>query len=506
MKKAIIIGIDGGTFTLIDKYIKQGALPYLERVMEEGFSYDMRSVDQDTRVPISPTIWTSLATGKTADKHGIKSFFNLQQDIRAARLFEILKSKGMATGTWGWELTWPPVDYGSFNIPCAMARDDRTIPQSVSVVQEMRRSTKKGKTGIFRNVSYFLRLKSLGVSTATMNSLSGFYLKPPVDNKQRMLERMLIGNRINEDIFISLCRKYQPDVSFFFIPSTDSAAHYFWKYSDNENFPDINKTDREKYGNYMYRVYAEADRKIERIHRMNPDAGLFIISDHGMGPIREGSFETLSLRSSAFLREAGIQDKVDFFHVGLNIVVVPKEHSGMTVDWLYNYLANMKIIEINKPLFEVIEKDSTGRIYIKVQQKDKGFYDKHTLETLHVRMGTKKLAMKDIVDVNDLERSADHHPDGIFMAMGKDIQKQSSRGKCSIYDFLPTFLSYMNIPLADDFDGKDLKISGKSITDTVASYDNLLDAGEKVENSDDSLVKEELRKLGYLKDDRGKDE
>ncbi len=506
MKKAIIIGIDGGTFSLIDKYIKQGALSYLAKVMRNGVSAYMRSVDQDTRVPISPTIWTSLATGKTADKHGIKSFFNLQQDIKTARLFEILKSKGMSKGNWGWELTWPPVDYGSFNIPCAMARDDRTIPSSVSVVQEMRRSTKKGRTGLFRNISYFLRLKKLGVSTATMNSLIGFYLKPPIDKKQRMLERMLIGNRINEDIFISLCRKYQPDVSFFFIPSTDSAAHYFWKYSDNENFPDIDKADREKYGHYMHRVYEEADRKIERIHMMNPDAALFIISDHGMGPIREGSFETLSLRSSAFLREAEIQDKVDFFHVGLNIVVVPKENTGMTVDWLYNYLSNMKIVEAGMPLFEVIEKDSTGRIYIKVQQKDKGFYDKHTLETLHVRMGTKKIPMKDIIDVNDLERSADHHPDGIFMAMGKDIKKHADRGRCSIYDFLPTFLSYMNIPLAEDFDGNDLNITGRPGNSTVASYDNLLEAGERVENSDDSLVKEELRKLGYLKDDRRKDE
>lgn len=501
MKKTIIVGMDGGTFSLIDKYIEQGYLPFIKKVMDEGVSALMRSVDQNTRVPISPTIWTSLATGKTADKHGIKSFFNLQHDIKSARLFEILKEYGYSVGNWGWELTWPPIDYGAFNIPCAMARDDRTIPASVSVIQEMRRSTKKGKTGIFRNISYFIKLKSLGISNNTMNALISFYLKPPADRKERILKRMLIGNRINEDVFVALCRKYQPDVSFFFIPTTDSSAHYFWKYADKENFPDIPDAEREKYGDFLLDVYMEADRKLERFHKMNPDADLFIISDHGMGPIREGSFETISLKSNVFLREAEIADKVDFFHVGLNIVVVPKEGSRMSVDWLYNYLANMKILKADKPLFEIIEKDSTGRIYIKIQQKDKGFYDDYPLDGLEVRMGTKKLRMKDIVDINDLERSADHHQDGIFMAMGKGIEHQGRIEKCEIYDFLPTLLSVMDIPLAEDFDGRDLKLKQNNAKEAVKTYDHLLAAGERVENSDDTLVKEELRKLGYLKDE-----
>ncbi len=137
-KKVIIIGIDGGTFLLIDKFINEGKLPFFKFLKESSIYSDMYSVEQDTRVPISPTIWTSLASGKKAEKHKIVSFFNLQRDIRSARWFEILKHYGYSVGTFGWELTWPPEDYGGFTIPCSMARDNRTFPPYLSPIMELR--------------------------------------------------------------------------------------------------------------------------------------------------------------------------------------------------------------------------------------------------------------------------------------------------------------------------------------------------------------------------------
>ncbi|KUK50413.1 MAG: Type I phosphodiesterase/nucleotide pyrophosphatase, partial [candidate division TA06 bacterium 32_111] len=136
-KKVIIVGIDGGTFTLIDRFIDKGKLPFFKFLKENSIYSFMDSVDQDTRVPISPTIWTSLATGKSAEKHKIVSFFNLQQDIQSARLFEILNHYGLTVGTFGWELTWPPEDYGGFTIPCSMARDNRTFPSYLSPIMEL---------------------------------------------------------------------------------------------------------------------------------------------------------------------------------------------------------------------------------------------------------------------------------------------------------------------------------------------------------------------------------
>ncbi len=500
MKKAIIIGIDGGTFNLIDKFIEKGELPFFSYIKKNGAFSIMESVEQDTRVPISPTIWTSLATGKKDEKHKIKSFFNLQQDIESARFFEIFNYYKMNVGNWGWELTWPPEDYGAFNIPCVMARDDKTIPGNISIVQELRRKTKKGKTSIFENISYFFKLKSIGVNNSTLLSLIKFYLNTPKDKKESDFKRMLIGNRINEDVFISLCKKYNPDISFFFIPTADTAAHYFWKYFDKENFPEINNEEREKYGNYLLEVYREVDRKIQRIYELNKDAYLFLLSDHGMGPIRQGSFETISLKNNKFLELTELKEKVDFFHIGLNIVIVPKENSNIDSKGLYNYLKNIKLLPVNLPLFETIEMDNTGRIYIKVQQKDKDFYKEYNIEDLYVRIGIEKFPFKDIININELERSADHEKDGIFLCLGKDIYKGKQLPKSKIYDFLPTLLAVMNIPIAKDFDGDVMPVKDFSEIKYIDTYDFLIKKRKKIEKTDDEFVKEELRRLGYLKD------
>lgn len=500
-KKAIIVGIDGGTFTLIDKFIEEGALPFFKYLKETGSFGKMKSVDQNTRVPISPTIWTSLATGKRAEKHNIKSFFNLQQDIRSARFFEILNHYGYTVGNFGWELTWPPENYGSFNIPCNMARDNSTIPAKLSVVQEMRKRAKKGKTNIAQNISFFFRLKSAGVSLNTLTALSKNILFEKKDKKIKMFHRLIHGNRVNLDIFINAYKEHNPDIGFYFIPITDSGAHYYWKYFDKENFADISESERRMYGSYLKELYIETDNSLKKIFELNKDALFFVISDHGMRPIREGSFETISLKSRKFLEEAELYEKLEFYHVGLNNVVIPKEGTNIDSDGLFNFLKNIKIMPVNKGFFEVVERDNTGRIFIKVQQKDGDFYKGLNFDELTIQIGTKSVKFTDYIEINEFERSADHDEYGIFMIAGENVKKNNCIDDCEIYDFLPTLLDALNLPIAKDFDGSKI---GAFIKDNksefIDSYDFLIKHSKTEIKADDEYIKEELRRLGYLKD------
>jgi len=500
-KKVIIIGVDGGTFDLIDRFIDEGRLPFFKRLKEEGVWSRMKSVDQTSRVPISPTIWTSLATGKRAEKHGITSFFNLQSDIKSARLFEIFNNFGYKFGTMGWELTWPPEDYGAFSIPDTMGRDDSALPPKASVIQEMRRSAKKGKPGILKNISFFIKLMKAGVSVKTLLKLSKHAVFTPKDKREKMFERLLLGNIVNEDVYFALMKEYDPQISFFFIPITDTAGHYYWKYFDDVAYPDITDDEKKKFGKYLCKVYEESDRIIARCNETYPDADIFVVSDHGMRPISDGSFETISLKSGSFLEKSQLKGKVDFFHVGLNIVVVAKPGVGIDEDALYSFLKSMQIEPIGKTFFEIVEKDETGRIFIKVRQTDKGEYKDISYEKLTVRMGMNTVLFKEIVELNDIERFADHDEWGIFLAMGRGIRKGIHLEDCDIYDFLPTMLASQNVPLAKDFDGKALDINvEKSAVKYIETYDFLVKQREKKEAADDEIVKEELRRLGYLKD------
>ncbi len=495
-KKIIIVGIDGGTFLLIDRFINDGRLPFFKFLKENSLYSDMYSVDQNTRVPISPTIWTSLASGKKAEKHKILSFFNLQQDIVSARWFEILNHYGYSVGTFGWELTWPPEEYGGFTIPCSMARDNRTFPSYLSPIMELRG---KKKRKFLSNVLLFFKLKRIGVDSLTLVQLvlntifERFY-----DKKIKLFKRLILLNRLNLSLFLNLVKKYKTEISFFFIPIADSSSHYFWKYSDKENFPEVSDIERKKYKELLLKSYIEIDESLKKIYDKNKDSVLFIISDHGMKPIREGSFKTLSLKQKSFLDKTNLNKKVEIYFVGLNSVIVVKDDSSVDPDSLLQFFKNIIIKPIDEKFFEVVEKDNSGRIFLKVTQFDKGKFQEKDLTNLKVLIGTDYYDFKSLVDINDIERSSDHDERGIFIIFDKNLKRKGKIEDSTIYDFLPTLLDFLSLPIAKDFDGKSLiESSQKSFIDT---YDFLVKRKKESIDKDDEFVKEELRRLGYLKD------
>lgn len=66
MKKLVIIGIDAGTFTIIDKMIKEGCLPNMKKMMDGGVRATLRSTPYYWTIPA----WTTMVTGVNAGKHG----------------------------------------------------------------------------------------------------------------------------------------------------------------------------------------------------------------------------------------------------------------------------------------------------------------------------------------------------------------------------------------------------------------------------------------------------
>jgi len=65
--KLLIIGWDAADWIIIDRLFAQGKLPNLRRLVDDGVRADLSTLDPK----LSPLLWSSIATGKTADKHGI---------------------------------------------------------------------------------------------------------------------------------------------------------------------------------------------------------------------------------------------------------------------------------------------------------------------------------------------------------------------------------------------------------------------------------------------------
>jgi len=73
--RVLLIGIDGGEFSLIRPWIEKGKLPNLAAILKDGSSGNLRS----TIPPITGAAWSSFQTGTNPGKHGVFNWFKRKE-------------------------------------------------------------------------------------------------------------------------------------------------------------------------------------------------------------------------------------------------------------------------------------------------------------------------------------------------------------------------------------------------------------------------------------------
>jgi|GEM_PF-5101316 len=106
--KILLISIDGADF-------KEDKLPIFKKLIQKGSWGNLQSF-----FPLaSETIWTSIFTGKSLDKHGITAQLMKDPDtqelvtptsnlIKTKKLWNILSEFKRKVGVIGHRVTWPP--------------------------------------------------------------------------------------------------------------------------------------------------------------------------------------------------------------------------------------------------------------------------------------------------------------------------------------------------------------------------------------------------------------
>lgn len=69
-KKVLLIGWDAADWKVINPMMEAGEMPTLKKFLSDGVHGNIATMDP----PLSPILWTSIATGKRPDQHGILNF------------------------------------------------------------------------------------------------------------------------------------------------------------------------------------------------------------------------------------------------------------------------------------------------------------------------------------------------------------------------------------------------------------------------------------------------
>ena len=94
MGRVLIIGIDGGTFDIIQPLISKGKLPHMAHIMEKGGHGYLKS----TIPPMTFPAWNAFMTGVNAGKHGV---FDFTERVLGTYRIRFLNAKARkAKTTW----------------------------------------------------------------------------------------------------------------------------------------------------------------------------------------------------------------------------------------------------------------------------------------------------------------------------------------------------------------------------------------------------------------------
>ena len=110
-KKVLVIGWDAADWDIINPLMEKGLMPTLEKFINQGVMGKVSTLDP----PLSPMLWTSIGTGKTAEKHGILGFSEPNATTQTIRpvsvtsrkvkaIWNILTHENYKTHLVGW---WP---------------------------------------------------------------------------------------------------------------------------------------------------------------------------------------------------------------------------------------------------------------------------------------------------------------------------------------------------------------------------------------------------------------
>lgn len=91
-KKAVVIGLDGATFRLLDPLMKEGVMPNLRALASTG----VRGILKSTMPPYTAPAWTTFATGVQPGKHGCYDFLLPTDDLEK---FDLCNSTRIRTKT-----------------------------------------------------------------------------------------------------------------------------------------------------------------------------------------------------------------------------------------------------------------------------------------------------------------------------------------------------------------------------------------------------------------------
>ncbi|WP_283403955.1 alkaline phosphatase family protein [Halorubrum sp. DM2] len=522
--RAFVLGLDGVPWSLVDRWTEAGELPAFAQLVAEGAAGPLRS----TTPANTPVAWPSIATGTWPDRHGLYEFTKLdadhsqrpynRTDLRVPPLWELLSPAIVANvpmtypaggvgedGTMVAGMMTPTSDADGFTYPPALGEEIRErIPE------------------------YRVGLK---------------WHRYGDDRREEFREDFAALFAARRELLRSLMEREDWRLFFFTFTAPDRLQHLIWD-------EDVLLDHYRELDAVLGEVMAYCDRL---------DATLYVVSDHGFGPVSRivnvnraladagllTPKEPTGLRAAlsrtgmtksrvlSALARIGVDDKTLVERLPASVVdraarTVPGDHALYDVDSERTraFLHGLGSVYVNDTdRFEdgAVDPADRDRVKADVMAALSALTDPETgdpvlsvhdgddlnpedefapdvvvegVEGYHVKPG---LADEAVVDADGI--AGYHRPEGVFFARGPSIAAGATVEGASVVDVTPTLLHGLGEPVPTAAQGRVLSEAfepgSPPATREVTRLDRRGSAAATDGPGSDEAVEERLRGLGY---------
>ncbi len=305
--RVLVLGLDGADPRAIDLLISEGRLPNFTKLRSEGAYGRLRS----QKPLLSPVIWTTIATGKSPEEHGIGHFVAVDEatgeqlpatsDMRKVKaLWNIASEKDKKVAVVGYWATWPPEEINGSMVSDHTAyhflfEEGATGGPGLKVntyppdLQEKFAGTVRRPVDIrFDELRRFVDVspEAFAAPFNFEDDLSHFKWAYATANSYR-------------DIGLALWRNEKPDLGMVYIEGVDSTSHLFGHLFRAGELGGELATQQQHYGHAVEEMYVFADELLGQfMNALDDDTTLVVLSDHGfdLGQLHDDPSKTRDLR------------------------------------------------------------------------------------------------------------------------------------------------------------------------------------------------------------------
>lgn len=303
-KKVFLFALDGLDWNLLEFLFEKGKLPNFKKIKDEGAWANLLSY----KPLLSPIIWTSIATSRTPEEHGILEFTMkdpyTQKDVpvtsnlrEVPAFWNILSSFNLKTNLIGWWATFPAekikgnivterLFFHLFGIETEKKVKGNTYPYDLE--EKFENLLIKAEDITYTEISQYLNISKDEFNRAWEE---GKRMENPFDNKINHLRKILSVTHSAKNIAFKLLEDEDFDFFAFYLEGTDTIGHRF-AHLLPPKLPWVSEKEFEEGKGAMIRYYELMDEILgEILKKSDKNWTISIASDHG--------FYTIGARPSA---------------------------------------------------------------------------------------------------------------------------------------------------------------------------------------------------------------